>query len=844
MERECVCYLNETFNLALPNLDIGGKKHIAYLGYNPSPSTGNWTWTYKSHFPVVSRAGGGEDGSSSYGTLAPFTEPTPVDGSGKTLLLWYMVGSDLESNGGAGTTDFNEMLKAYQNLGGTPQLDVLIAFGGAAKEGWQGVKFATAQQVINDGADGVYGNSNDYLYTESRAHMGDQSTFTAFLKYAQQGYQNYDRRVLMMWDHGGSFRGFGNDNNFGMNGLQLNEIANSLQNSGIGKLDMIGFDACLMASAEVAKTIAPYGHYLLASEELEPGHGWNWTHVITQFASNTDLVAIGKSVADNFVDSQSHPSKQDGKTLSLLDLSQAGSVKAKLDTFARNLTQRLQSGDSQAREAFIHASKEVRFYADKDRNKAKDAGYGHDLGHFLELFVARTPDASATELLQAVKNFVLHSVHDGTRPNSNGVFLHSFDAKPPSKDEILTSPDFNGLEAWKLTSVSEEVWELKNTWQKYLAGDLTPPQVTSQAVVSSSTVLSLEQKLHEAYLKNNPTYASLNPEQQKQALAQEKPYYEGLEGTELDTKIAEYSPLPLDFVPAPTTRRTSYSEPSILNGERAAFIKRDVRRANAANGILANFADANLSSVKTLFGNILDVQVKQEDGSLKNIKTFSIVSELTAEPTTKKGEYFTPEWNQNWYTMRFDAVQETAWLPLLHKGSFEQNGKRYIRYQAEVDYVDGALNYQRGKHFEDENGQLVDYAVMDVTVDESNHVVNYKLTPYKIIYDGPNDLNGSVLFSKATHTLKTGDKIRFYALQLDMTADNVFDNNAPSVWAPTTPALMTLTQTPVFGVEQLQFEDGKGLLPYFYTLKAEDAAGNSTFTTPQPTAANNAVSTR
>lgn len=43
------------------------------------------------------------------------------------------------------------------------------------------------------------------------------------------------------------------------------------------KLDIIGFDACLMAMYEVGSVMAPYAHYLLASELLEPGTGWDYS---------------------------------------------------------------------------------------------------------------------------------------------------------------------------------------------------------------------------------------------------------------------------------------------------------------------------------------------------------------------------------------------------------------------------------------------------------------------------------------------------------------------------------------------------------------------------------------
>jgi hypothetical protein len=42
------------------------------------------------------------------------------------------------------------------------------------------------------------------------------------------------------------------------------------------KLDIIGFDACLMAMYEVAAALAPYSKFLLGSELLEPGSGWDY----------------------------------------------------------------------------------------------------------------------------------------------------------------------------------------------------------------------------------------------------------------------------------------------------------------------------------------------------------------------------------------------------------------------------------------------------------------------------------------------------------------------------------------------------------------------------------------
>lgn len=84
------------------------------------------------------------------------------------------------------------------------------------------------------------------------------------------------------WDHGGGWTGMGADETNDEDGLGIDEIAQGLDEgmaaAGVSTLDLLGFDACLMATYEVASTLAPYADYMVASEELEPGHGWNYAH--------------------------------------------------------------------------------------------------------------------------------------------------------------------------------------------------------------------------------------------------------------------------------------------------------------------------------------------------------------------------------------------------------------------------------------------------------------------------------------------------------------------------------------------------------------------------------------
>ena len=73
----------------------------------------------------------------------------------------------------------------------------------------------------------------------------------------------------------------GGDESSDYDSLSLAEIdealATGLDGAGVDRLDLLGFDACLMATYEVASTLAPRADLLLASQEFEPGHGWDYT---------------------------------------------------------------------------------------------------------------------------------------------------------------------------------------------------------------------------------------------------------------------------------------------------------------------------------------------------------------------------------------------------------------------------------------------------------------------------------------------------------------------------------------------------------------------------------------
>ena len=134
-----------------------------------------------------------------------------------------------------------------------------------------------------------------------------------------------DHYALIISDHGASWPGVGGDESTDSDNLSLAElndgISAGLAEAGIAKLDLLGFDACLMATYEVASTLAPLADRLLASQELEPGHGWDYTALQTVVDTGGATVdQLGKALIAGFASQAAAEETAAEITLSLIDL--------------------------------------------------------------------------------------------------------------------------------------------------------------------------------------------------------------------------------------------------------------------------------------------------------------------------------------------------------------------------------------------------------------------------------------------------------------------------------------------------------------------------------------------
>lgn len=224
-------------------------------------------------------------------------------------------------------------------------------------------------------------------YTE--LNMGDKDTLSKFISFCKSEYPagNY---MLLMSNHGGGWRNSDDqkikrlekigiqkaicwDESSNNDSLYMKEVREAIE-EGFGtneKLDIIAFDACLMAMVEVAYELKDVADILVASEETIPEYGFPYTQIMNRIKDTTANITAtlfseiiveeyytaytqGTNVEDNYI--------TNNITLSAIDLSKMDSIMntlndlgAELSNTLPNYNYRVQT-DSYAESDYVNVS--------------------------------------------------------------------------------------------------------------------------------------------------------------------------------------------------------------------------------------------------------------------------------------------------------------------------------------------------------------------------------------------------------------------------------------------------------------------------------------------------------
>ncbi|MCR5596082.1 MAG: hypothetical protein K6G12_09550 [Lachnospiraceae bacterium] len=237
------------------------------------------------------------------------------------VVYLYMLGTNLETVEGKATWSLDQIRRGTES---GSKLTVIMEAGGTSK--WKTKELLdekTGRYIIRDGSIKLIEDLGD-------TNMMEENTLEDFLSWSGEEYPAKDARsMLLFWDHGGGTGGgFGMDELHEEDSISVSDIQKALKGSG-QFYDLIGFDACLMQTAEIADALSPYGTYMLASEEREPGYGWYYTGGFEKLAQGMydpkeKLKDFGIEMVDQYTDFYEQQGHGNGvQTLSLVDLKKA-----------------------------------------------------------------------------------------------------------------------------------------------------------------------------------------------------------------------------------------------------------------------------------------------------------------------------------------------------------------------------------------------------------------------------------------------------------------------------------------------------------------------------------------
>lgn len=319
-------------------------------------------------------------------------------------------------------------LNQMEKVGSTKDVHIVVQMDRSAQYDTRAGDWSNARRyyVTKDRSADILSRLEPVILGET--NTGDPKTLSDFVLWAAETYPAR-RYALVIADHGGSWTGIASDDSADKDSLTLQELELALKTIVFGmggrKLDLIGFDACLMGAFEVYSAIAPYAQYAAASEELIPGDGWDYQFTLLDLVQNPAMTPelLGRSVVDNFIAFYSQDrSRYDTYSMSLVDLSQVRLLSERLNTFSTALL-----NSAEPVESIAQARNDTLVFGGFDQPLLADAWSATDLFQFIGRVAETTADSTvaqhAQEVLDIHSSLILHHRAAETLKNSQGLSI-------------------------------------------------------------------------------------------------------------------------------------------------------------------------------------------------------------------------------------------------------------------------------------------------------------------------------------------------------------------------------------------------------------------------------------
>lgn len=212
-----------------------------------------------------------------------------AEGKKKYTIMMYVCGSDLERDHGQLSRNMASLMSTHYDQN---EVNAIALLGGTPR--WAGNAFdASVLNVVE-----LAGRRPKKVCDFPLAPMSDGATLIQFLAYCRENYPA-EHYILEICNHGGGpLYGCCIDELFSRDIMSVKSLREALGNSVFadGSLDIIAFNACLMASAEVAYSLAPYAKYMVATEDAMFGLGQSW---VKDVEKDESLLETARRIAES-----------------------------------------------------------------------------------------------------------------------------------------------------------------------------------------------------------------------------------------------------------------------------------------------------------------------------------------------------------------------------------------------------------------------------------------------------------------------------------------------------------------------------------------------------------------
>jgi hypothetical protein len=250
--------------------------------------------------------------------------------------------------------------------------------------------------------------------------MGSEEGLADFLRFGKENF-SADHSVFVFWDHGGgSISGACFDELNESDSLYLAEINTAFSEvygNMTDKFEFIGFDCCLMGTAETANILATYARYFYGSQESEPGTGWDYTSIGSFLAENPSAngAELGKVVTDSFYEECASNDEEGGCTFTIIDLEKLDDFTVAFNDYANALYTAAQSDLAGIVKGVNNA--------DNFGGNNRSEGYTNmvDIGGIIDNCSGY---ADGSKVLEALDNCIVYNRNGSDHKNASGLSIY------------------------------------------------------------------------------------------------------------------------------------------------------------------------------------------------------------------------------------------------------------------------------------------------------------------------------------------------------------------------------------------------------------------------------------